>query len=364
MGKRTVLYKVHAEKAHMVEFAGFEMPLLYKGISEEVISVRNNAGLFDVSHMGRVIFSGKDAGSFLDYITSNEISKLEPHQAKYALICNEGGGIKDDIIVVARNKESYLVVWNASNRDKNLDWVKTWSKGFDVEIKDISDRSFMLALQGPHAETILQKICNKKLDDVKRFRGTEEYVKGARCLVTRTGYTGEDGFELISEDIEMAEDVWNAIVSLGATPAGLGARDVLRIEAGLPLYGHEINEDINPFEAGLDFAVKLQKADFVGKAALERLKDKNTRKRVGIKMVGRGIPREGYKVYLDNREIGFVTSGTYSPTINCGIAMAYLPTWAKLGDKVTVKIRGRDEIGILSGLPFYDVDKYGWKRKK
>jgi aminomethyltransferase len=364
MGKRTPLYKVHSEKANIVEFAGFDMPLLYESISEEVMSVRNRAGLFDVSHMGRVSFSGKDAGAFLDFITSQEISKLELNQARYALILNEDGGIKDDVIVFRRGEESYLVVWNAANREKNMNWVEGHAKGFDVEVKDLSDRSFMLAIQGPQAEAILQQICDRKLDALKRFRGTEGYVKAAKCLITRTGYTGEDGFELISEATEMAEDIWRSLVSLDAAPAGLGARDVLRIEAGLPLYGHEINEEINPFEARLEFAVKLQKENFVGKAALERVKDNITKKRFGIKMVGKGIPREGYKVYSEGKEIGFVTSGTYSPTINCGIAMAYLPSSAKLGDEVTIKIRGRDERGTVTDFPFYDVERYGWKRKR
>jgi len=363
MGKKTVLYRVHSETGHMVEFAGFEMPLLYKGISEEVMSVRNRAGVFDVSHMGRVLFSGKEAGAFLDFITSNEISKLELNQARYALILNENGSIKDDIIVVRRSEESYLVVWNAVNRDKNLNWVMAYVQGFAVEVKDISDRSFMLALQGPLAEVILQQICDKELNALKRFRGTEGYVKAAKCLITRTGYTGEDGFELISEAVEMAEDIWNSLISLGATPAGLGARDVLRIEAGLPLYGHEITEEINPFEAGLEFAVKLQKEDFVGKVALEKVKDKITRKRMGIKMMGKAIPREGYKVYSDGKEIGVVTSGTYSPTINCGIAMAYLPSYIKHGENVTIRIRGHDELGIVSDFPFYDTEKFGWRRK-
>lgn len=360
--KKTPLYKIHAEKGHMVEFAGFEMPLWYEGISNEVLSVRERAGLFDVSHMGRAIFSGEGAGLFLDYITSNEISKLEQYQAKYALICNEKGGIKDDIIVVKMDQDSFLVVWNAANRDKNLAWVLEHAKEFDVEIEEISDRSFMIALQGPWAERVLQPICNKKLDTVKRFRGTQGYIKGAKCLITRTGYTGEDGFELISKDVEMVEDIWENIVSLGVSPAGLGARDVLRIEAGLPLYGHEINEEINPFEAGLEFAVKLQKPNFVGKEALERLKESVARRRMGIKMLGRGIPREGYKVYSDNKEIGFVTSGTFSPTINRGVAMAYLPVETTPGAEVSVEVRGRHEKGIVSEFPFYDVNRYGWKR--
>ncbi|MGQ9759583.1 MAG: glycine cleavage system aminomethyltransferase GcvT [Candidatus Methanomethylicaceae archaeon] len=363
MGRKTPLYRFHAEKGHLVDFSGFDMPLWYEGIAAEVLNVRERAGLFDVSHMGRVIFSDEDAGLFLDYITSNEISKLEINQARYALICNEKGGIKDDIIVIRTGEESFLAVWNAANREKNLKWSKENAAGFHMKIEDISDKSFMLALQGPLAESTLQKICDKRLDVVKRFRGTEGYIKGASCLITRTGYTGEDGFEIISKDVMMAEDIWNNLISFGALPAGLGARDVLRIEAGLPLYGHEINEDINPFEAGLEFAVKLQKENFVGKAELEKLRVSITRKRMGIKL-DRGIPREGYKVYSEGSEVGFVTSGTYSPTIKRGIAMAYLPPETKVGEEVYVEVRGSFERGIVSDFPFYDVERYGWKRKR
>ncbi|MEM2002256.1 MAG: glycine cleavage T C-terminal barrel domain-containing protein, partial [Candidatus Methanomethylicaceae archaeon] len=233
-----------------------------------------------------------------------------------------------------------------------------------VSIDDQTEQTVMLAAQGPEATPSLSAILGAPLSESPRFGATFLQWDGSRLFAARTGYTGEDGFELISEDTEMAEDIWRNLISLGASPAGLGARDVLRIEAGLPLYGHEINEDINPFEAGLDFAVKLQKEDFIGKAALERLKDNISRKRMGIKMTGKGIPREGYKVYSDGKEVGFVTSGTYSPTINCGIAMAYLPVGVRVGDKVTIRIRGRDEEGVVSEFPFYDVERYGWRRKK
>lgn len=360
MGKRTPLYEFHKERAHMSDYAGFEMPMWYDGISEEVISVRERAGLFDVSHMGRVVISGEDAGDFLDYIMTNEISNLDIYQARYSLMCNEAGGIKDDVIVTKISESSFLIVWNAVNRSKNLDWIEEKIIGFNSEVKDISDESFMIAIQGPLSEKLLQQICDANLSVIKRFRGLKAKVKGVECIITRTGYTGEDGFELISEEVEKALDVWSSLVSLGAVPAGLGARDVLRIEAGLPLYGNEISEEVNPFEARLEFAVKMNKPIFIGKEALE--KARVVRKRVGIKMLERGIPRSGYKVYSKGELIGLVTSGTFSPILNTGIAMAYLPVDFK--GEVEVEIRNNRAKGIVTDFPFYDTRKYGWKRER
>ncbi|MDH5806920.1 MAG: glycine cleavage system aminomethyltransferase GcvT [Candidatus Methanomethylicaceae archaeon] len=360
MKKRTPLYEFHKEKAHIGNYAEYEMPIWYNSISEEVISVREKVGIFDVSHMGRVIVSGNDVKEFLDYIMTNEISNLELYQAKYSLMCNENGGIKDDVIVTKIDENSFLIVWNAVNRDKNLNWIKEKIIGFDADVEDISDESFMIAIQGPFSEILLQKICDKNLSIIKRFRGLKTKIKGVECIITRTGYTGEDGFELISKEIEKALDIWNSLISLGAIPAGLGARDVLRIEAGLPLYGNEIDENINPFEARLDFAVKMNKPIFIGKEALEKIKI--TRKRIGIKMLDKGIPRSGYRVYSKEEIIGFITSGTYSPILNTGIAMAYLPIEFK--GEVEVEIRGNRMKGIVTDFPFYDIKKYGWKREK
>ncbi|MBM5804578.1 MAG: glycine cleavage system aminomethyltransferase GcvT [Candidatus Verstraetearchaeota archaeon] len=364
MGRRTPLFGFHSSHGHIGDFVGFDMPLWYEGIVLEVTSVRERAGLFDISHMGKARFEGKEAGRFLDHLTTNEVSTLQPLQARYCLLCNEDGGILDDVIVV-RFGEEYQVVWNASNREKNLKWSMGHLKGFDVKIEELSDRSFMFALQGPLAQKVLQPLCDADLAGLKRFRGTWGEVRGAECLITRTGYTGEDGFEIFSTHPERAEKVWTAMLSSGAVPAGLGARDVLRTEAGFPLYGHDINEAINPFEARLEFAVKLEKPDFLGKDALLKIsKEGVRRRRTGIRMVDRAIPREGFEILLGGKEIGHVTSGTYSPTLKTGIAMGYINVELAPGTEVFIDIRGRESRGVVSGMPFYDTERYGWKRKQ
>jgi aminomethyltransferase len=364
MGKKTPLFNFHSAHGHIGDFVGFEMPLWYEGIMPEVISVRERAGLFDISHMGRVLFNGRDAGSFLDYLTTNEFSNLQPLQARYCMLCNEEGGIVDDVIPIKLGEESYQIVWNAVNREKNLRWSKKHLSGYNVEVDDFSDRSFMFALQGPLALQVLQPKCDVDLKELKRFRGIYGKIVETKCLITRTGYTGEDGFEIFSNNIEMAESVWNSLLASGATPAGLGARDVLRTEAGFPLYGHEINETINPIEARLEFAVKLEKLNFIGKKALLRIAEEGTRRRrTGIKMVDRAISREGFKVLIGGKEIGQVTSGTYSPIIKTGIAMAYINVDLTPGEEVFVDVRGRESRGIIAEMPFYDTQRYGWKRQ-
>lgn len=364
MGRKTPLFGFHSSHGHIGDYVGFDMPLWYEGIVPEVISVRERAGLFDISHMGKVRFEGRDAGSFLDYLTTNEFSNLQPLQARYCLLCNEEGGIVDDVIAIKLGEESYQIVWNAINREKNLRWSKKHLKGFEVEVEELSDRSFMFALQGPLAQQVLQSLCDANLVGLKRFRGEYEKIGGVKCLITRTGYTGEDGFEIFSTNPEGAERVWNLILSSGATPAGLGARDVLRMEAGFPLYGHEINETINPLEARLEFAVKLEKPDFIGKDALLRIsKEGVRRRRTGIRMIDRVIPREGYKVLIGGKEIGQVTSGTYSPTQKTGIAMGYINVDLAPGKEVFVDVRGRESRGIITDMPFYDIHRYGWKRE-
>ena len=363
MGRKTPLFGFHSSHGHIGNFVGFDMPLWYEGIVPEVMSVRERAGLFDISHMGKVLFEGRDAARFLDHLTTNEISTLQPLQARYCLLCNEDGGIVDDMIIVRLAKEKYQIVWNASNREKDLMWSREHLKGFDVKVEELSDRSFMLALQGPLAQQVLQNLCDADLGGLKRFRGAWGRIGGAECLITRTGYTGEDGFEIFSTHPAEAEKVWTAVLSSGAAPSGLGARDVLRTEAGLPLYGHDIDEATNPFEAKLDFAVKLEKPDFVGKGALLKIaKEGVRRRRTGVKMVDRAIPREGFKVLMGGREIGQVTSGTYSPTMRTGIAMGYISAELAPGTEVFIDVRGREGRGAITDMPFYDTQKYGWKR--
>jgi len=365
MGRRTPLFGFHSSHGHIGDFVGFDMPLWYEGIMPEVMNVRERAGLFDISHMGKVRFEGRDAGRFLDYITTNEVSTLQPLQARYCLLCNEGGGIVDDAIAIRLEEERYQVVWNAVNREKDLRWAREHLKEFDVKVEELSDRSFMFALQGPIAQRVLQPLCDADLAGLKRFRGTWGEVGGVECLITRTGYTGEDGFEIFSTHPEEAERAWMAMLSSGAVPAGLGARDVLRTEAGFPLYGHDINEAINPFEARLEFAVKLEKPHFLGKDALLKIsKEGVRRRRTGIKMVERAIPREEFKVLMGGKEIGQVTSGTYSPTLKTGIAMGYINVELAPGTEVFVDVRGRESRGTISEMPFYDTERYGWKRRQ
>lgn len=364
MGRRTPLYSYHSENAHLDSFAGFDMPIWYGGIMQEVMAVRESAGLFDISHMGRAIFRGQDSRKYLDILTTNNISSLEPLQARYTLMCDEGGGILDDMIVYQLEEDNFMVVWNAANSEKNFRWAGVYKWEWDVEVELLTERSFMLALQGPSAQRLLQPLCDVDISWIKRFRGGNCRVSGTECLVTRTGYTGEDGFEIISNNVGKAEKVWADMLSAGAVPAGLGARDVLRLEAGLPLYGHDISEERNPFEARLEFAVKLEKPEFIGKDALAEIAEEGVEfKRTGIRMADKGIPREGFKVSSGGREIGRVTSGTYSPTVKASIAMGYLRGELPCGSEVSVDIRGREGRGIISDTPFYDEVKFGFKRR-
>lgn len=364
MPGRTLLYDYHAAHATMGEFGGFDMPLWYEGIVPEVNAVRNGAGIFDVSHMGRILFSGKDAGRFLDNIMSNDMSGMSVMQTRYALICNDKGGVVDDTIVVRISEESFVAFWNASNRQKDNAWASERMGGYDVTMEDRSGSTFMIALQGPMAEKILQPMCEIDLSALKRHRGASANVAGRDCYLIRTGYTGEDGFELFSLANNGALQIWNRLIEGGAKPAGLGARDVLRLEAGLPLYGHELSDTINPIQARLDFAVRMDKAGFVGKQALLMIASEPPRRKLaGLKMVGRGIPRQGYAILHKGVDVGAVTSGTFSPTLNKPIAMAFVESSLQQGDEVQVRIRGADHDATISGMPFYDQGIFGFRRK-
>ncbi|MEM0357654.1 MAG: glycine cleavage system aminomethyltransferase GcvT [Candidatus Bathyarchaeia archaeon] len=372
---RTQLYEVHVKTAKMTTFAGFEMPLWYRGITEEHLAVRNSVGVFDVSHMGRVIIMGDDAERFLNYVVTNDVSALTPNSALYTVMCNENGGIVDDCVVSRLVKDKFLLVPNATNREKDYNWLVQHAKGYNVKIEDISNRSAMLAVQGPNAEKTLQKICSEDLSKVERFKCVSAKLAGVDVFLSRTGYTGEDGFEVYVWDASLekpdnAIKVWNAILDAGKTfgiePCGLGARDTLRLEAGLCLYGNDIDENTTPFEARLGFVVKFQKDNFIGKNALLKQKEEGIkRRRVGLQMMEQGIPRQGFKVYNDKGEnIGQITSGTFSPLLKCGIAMAYVQTQqAQEGNIVNVDIRGKKVKAKIVPFPFYDQEKYGYKRK-
>ncbi|MEM0057429.1 MAG: glycine cleavage system aminomethyltransferase GcvT [Candidatus Bathyarchaeia archaeon] len=373
--RRTQLYEFHVKSAKMTTFAGFEMPLWYRGITEEHLAVRNNVGIFDVSYMGRIIITGRDAERFLNYVITNDVSTLTPNSALYTVMCNESGGIIDDCVVSRIAQDKFLLVPNATNREKDYNWLVQNAKGYDVKIQEVSDESAMLAVQGPKAEKTLQEICPEDLGRIERFKGASTELANVEVFISRTGYTGEDGFEIYVwnaslEKPDNAIKVWNAILEagkkFGIETCGLGARDTLRLEAGLCLYGSDIDESITPLEARLGFVVKFQKDTFIGKNALLKQKEEGVkRRRVGLQMIEQGIPRQGFKVYNDDGVvIGQITSGTFSPILRCGIAMAYIQTQqSQEGSIVNVEIRGRKAKAKIVAFPFYDQEKYGYRRK-
>lgn len=374
MSLKTQLHKYHVEHSRMVDFTGFEMPIWYKGIVPETLAVRNQVGVFDVSHMGRAIVQGANSEAFLNFVTTNDISALKPGQAHYSLLCNENGGIKDDIVVLRLEPERFVVVFNAGNRMKDIDWLKAQAVRSHADLTDASDETALISLQGPKAQATLQRLSKTDLSTVPRFGCVQTEVDGINCLVSRTGYTGEDGFEILVWECPLsnpalAEDVWNSILAggkeFGIEPCGLGSRDALRLEAGMCLYGNDIDENISPYEARLGFTVKLTKPDFIGKEALEKRKAEGTKLlRIGLKATGQGIPRPEYEILKDAAIIGKLTSGTFSPTLNCGIGMGYVPReHSTEGQTVGIMIRGRRLDSVITKFPFYPTDKYGWQRK-
>ncbi|MFP3984477.1 MAG: glycine cleavage system aminomethyltransferase GcvT [Candidatus Bathyarchaeia archaeon] len=372
--KKTHLYEFHAEKAKLVSFAGFEMPIWYKGITPEHLAVRNGVGVFDVTHMGRVIISGADAEGFLNYVTTNDVSALEPLSCHYSVMCNEKGGIKDDFVVSRQEKTKFLMVYNAANRAKNFQWLTKHAGRFKVKIEDVSNIVAMFAVQGPRAQETLQKISKEDLGGVGRFKCAWINLAGFRAFISRTGYTGEDGFEVFVWDTsvsspEKAVEAWNAVLEageeFGVEPCGLGARDTLRLEAGMCLYGNDIDEETTPLEARISFVVKFQKESFIGKEALLGQKAEGImKKRVGLKMLATGIPRPKHEIFQAGERIGHVTSGTFSPLLKCGIAMGYVKSGhAVEGESVKVKIRDKEAKAEIVKFPFYDSNKYGYARK-
>jgi aminomethyltransferase len=341
----------------MIDFAGWEMPVQYRSIIEEHQAVRHAAGLFDIAHMGRIKFSGTGSCSLLDYLLTNDVTKLQPGDIRYSLMIDESGGVLDDVLVYRFEPFYYLVV-NASNRLKIVEWITKHQDGFDAHVEDQTLDTLMLAVQGPRAIDVLHPHVNVEIADLKYYSAIEAMVFGRPALVSRTGYTGEDGFELVVASSD-GPDVWHRLMAdgkeLGLTACGLGARDTLRLEAAMPLYGHELSDCIDPLTAGLSFAVKLNAKDFIGKQALVTLKSAGIhRERVGLVLEGRRIAREGAPVLQDGKEIGEVTSGTFSPTLQKSIAMAYVGKGiAAPGQAVEVDIRGKREAATLTGLPFY-----------
>lgn len=358
--KRTVLFERYAEHGgKTIDFGGWDLPVQFSSIKKEHEAVRTRAGLFDVSHMGEVLVSGEGSLAYLQKMMTNDVSKLKVGQAQYTAMCYEDGGTVDDLLIYKRAENDYLLVVNASNLEKDLKWMKQHETD-NVTIEDQSDAYALLALQGPKAEGILQTLTEEPLNEIKFFRFKENVqIAGQSVLISRTGYTGEDGFEIYGSPeaiVALWDDILKAGEGEGLVPAGLGARDTLRFEAGLPLYGQELSENISPLEAGLGFVVKVNKnEDFLGKAALQKQKEEGVpRKLVGIEMIDKGIPRTGYPVLLNDEEIGEVTTGTQSPTLNKNIGFALIQSaHAEIGQEVIVQVRKRQLKAVIVKTPFY-----------
>ena len=354
--KRTPLFDSHlALGGRMVDFGGWEMPVQYSGILDEARAVRSRAGIFDVSHMGRVTFDGPGSAAFLDRVLSVNVPKVRVGRARYGVICNQAGGIIDDTLVYRRGEESYLLVPNASNSPAVLEWLGRWlPSSTGVQLKDVTSQLAMIALQGPAAQDILQAVTEHDLSTIRPFGSVDASVAGSQALVARTGYTGEDGFEVILPH-EGVVELWNASCEKGAVPCGLGARDVLRLEAGLLLHGNDMDTSINPYEAGLDRFVDPDREGYVAGEALRAIRAAGAgRKLVGFEVVGRGIARHGYPILDGSKQIGEVTSGSPSPTLDRNIGMGYVPTgFAEPGSRLQVDVRGRAVDIEVVNLPFY-----------
>jgi aminomethyltransferase len=358
--KRTPLYECHLEAgAKMVDFAGWEMPVQYTGVIEEHRAVRTAAGLFDVSHMGEVGVRGAGAEAFLQRLTPNDVSKLVPGRAHYSGLLTDRATYIDDILVYRLAAEDFMVVVNASNAPRDFEWIAARAEG-EAEVVDESERYALLALQGPQALAMLAPLASPDVSGLKYYGFAQGTVDGAPALISRTGYTGEDGFEIYLAP-EHAPGVWRQLLAAGATPAGLGARDTLRLEAAMALYGHEIDEATTPFEAGLNWVVKLDKGDFLGRDALLAQKASGIgRKLVGFEVQGRGIARQGHAVVSEGGPVGVVTSGTWSPTFEKALGLAYVPPeMAAPGTPLAIDVRGKALPAVVAAVPFYKRPRSG-----
>jgi len=361
---RTPLFDLYKEYgAKTIDFGGWDLPVQFTSIKDEHEAVRTKAGLFDVSHMGEVEVRGEDSLAFLQKVVTNDVSLLKSGGAQYTAMCYEDGGTVDDLLIYKRAENDYLLVINASNIEKDLKWLVS-NKNGNVSIVNKSEEYALLALQGPVAEEVLQILTDTDLSEIKFFKFKNGIkIAGVDVLISRTGYTGEDGFELYCDSndaITLWENILEAGKSKGVIPCGLGARDTLRFEAALPLYGQELSKDITPIEAGIGFAVKTNKeAEFNGKAVLLKQKEKGTaRKLVGIELLEKGIPRHGYEVFAGGELIGVVTTGTQSPTLKKNIGLALLKSeFTQLGTEIEVQIRKKRLKAKVVATPFYKRSK-------
>jgi aminomethyltransferase len=358
MIKRTAFYEIHTSLgARMMEFGGFEMPVQYTGIMEEHRAVRTNAGVFDVSHMGEFRVRGRDAAAFLQHMTINDVTKLSSGRAHYTAMCYDDGGIVDDLLVYHCG-DYYMLVVNAANIEKDFEWLKSHLRS-DVELNDVSDSISLLAVQGPSSLKTLQKIADIDLSKIKYYHFAWGKIAGIPCIISRTGYTGEIGFELYFDSSPAsARTIWDAVFDAGTEygimPVGLGARDTLRLEMGFCLYGNDIDQTTNPLEAGLGWITKLEKGDFIGRNALLAVTGGGLKRRlIGFVLSEKLVPRHGYAILSGGNRVGVVTSGTFSPTLRRPIGMGYVPVeLSGRGTTIEIDVRGRVTPAEIVQLPF------------
>jgi len=351
--KRTPLYEQHvALGAKLVDFAGWEMPVTYEGVREEHMAVRTHAGMFDVSHMGEVEVEGPGALAFLQRVLSNDVAAIALGGAQYSCLCAEDGGVLDDLFAYRLGGDRYLIVTNSANHAADLAWLGRWSRGFDVSVRDVADRYAMLAVQGPHARAIAGSALG--IDLPPRMHLVHARVGNRPALVCGTGYTGEEGVELLV-DPEVAPAIWAELLDAGVVPCGLGARDTLRLEACFHLHGNDLTPQRNPIEAGLGWCCKAHPSGFVGAEAVARARAEGTAERLApFKIEGAGIPRQGNPVMLGDEEVGTVSSGSFSPSLEIGIGMAYVRSeLAEPGAEVEIDVRGKRRAARIASRPLY-----------
>lgn len=366
--KTTVLRETHlAESARMVPFNGWEMPVQYRGIAQEHLAVRSGVGIFDVSHMGQLHIAGHGCVDFLKYLLPVDVSRVRVGAMKYAVMCNQQGGAIDDLAVYRLGEREFLLVVNAGRIDADLEWIQGVARGTETVVEDRSAATGMVAIQGPEAKNVVAALAGSGVVELGYFHFGSCSFSGSDLLVSRSGYTGEDGFELMCP-VALAPELWGAARSLGARPAGLGARDTLRTEMGYCLYGHELSEDITPLEAGLARILGLdnsQDRDFIGREALLALRTRGGyRKLIGLSVEGRGVPRPGYEVLADGIGVGSVSSGTYSPTLRRGIALAFVDPAALACGRLQVDIRRNLQPAEVTPLPMVPSRVRARRKKK
>jgi aminomethyltransferase len=362
--KKTPLNAAHRELGgKMVDFGGWDMPVQYPaGVIEEHMATRTRAGLFDVSHMGEIWVEGEDAIPFINRITTNDVTKLVDGQAHYSALTNAKGGVVDDLLVYRFDQGKLLLVVNAGTTDKDWDWITSHDKGENVTLTNASADYCQIAVQGPEAVDILKTLTDTNLDEIKYYHFTTGRVDGVESIISRTGYTGEDGFEVYA-DSKYAEQLWKKLLEAGASvgilPCGLAARNTLRLESAMSLYGHELSDDITPLEANLGWITKLNKGDFIGSDALKEKKERGlTRRIVGFEMTQPGIARDGHDVFIDDKRVGYVTSGSPAPFLKKNIGLAFLPVeFANDGQEIKIDVRGKHLSAKVVPTPFYKRQK-------